>query len=123
MRIDSEGDRAMLARVRGPREPRPWLPLLNAVLALAGNGAELVSHGERPWASATFAGTRHSVALAFQGNDGAAAADAFIAALPDHEFTMRGKLVADATIILVEQVYLPTPSVTVEAELLVLDDA
>jgi len=51
------------------------------------------------------------------------AADLFIAALPDHEFLIGGKLVADAMIVSVEQVALPTPRTLVEAELLVLDDA
>ena len=122
MRIDSESDRAMLAQLRGRRESRPWLPLLNAVLTLAGSHAQLLSHGERPWASVTFAGTRHTVTLAFEGPGGALAAEAFIAALPEHEFTIPGRLVADATIVAVATTLVPEPRMTVEAELLLLDD-
>ena len=50
-------------------------------------------------------------------------ADLFIAMLSDHEFTISGRLVADATILAVDQRALPAPRTLVEAELLVLDDA
>ncbi|MEO6093557.1 MAG: hypothetical protein ABIT04_02870 [Novosphingobium sp.] len=122
MRIDFDADRAISAGVTSRREARPWLPLLNAVLGLAGSHAQLLSHGERAWASITFAGSRHTIALTFAGEDGAAAAEAFIAALPEHEFSIRGRLVADATVVSVDHALLPAPSVTVQAEFLLLDD-
>ena len=122
MRIDVESGRAMLARTGGRRSGRPWLQLLNAVLTLAGPAAELVRHSETPWASVTFTGMRHSVVLSLKGADGAAAGEAFIAALPEHEFTLPGKLVADAAIVCVEQVIGPEAVMTIEAELLLLDD-
>lgn len=50
------------------------------------------------------------------------AADDFIAALPDYEFTIAGWLAADATIISVDQQALPEPKVTVVAEVLLLED-
>lgn len=107
-----------------PRPARtPWTQLLNAVLRLAGHQAALVSHGERPWASATFAGSRHSVVLTFSGAGAQAAGEAFIAALPEHEFTLPGQLVADATVVAVDHAMLPAPVLTVEAELLLLEDA
>jgi len=109
--------------IAAPRARRaPWTQMLNALLRLAGRQAELVSHGERPWASATFSGSRHTVVLTFAGAGAQAAGEAFIAALPEHEFTLPGQLVADATVAAVNHAMLPEPVLTVEAELLLLDD-
>lgn len=123
MQIDPESARSMQANARGSRRHRePWAHLLDAVLRLGGAQARLLRHGERPWASATFSGTRHTVALSFAGAGAQAAGDAFIAALPEHEFSIPGQLVADAAITAVDQVLLPEPLLTVEAELLLLED-
>lgn len=106
-----------------PRPPRaPWTQLLNAVLRVAGRQAEMVSHGERPWASATFSGSRHSIVLTFTGAGAQAAGEAFIAALPEHEFTLPGQLVADASVVAVDHTLLPEPVLMVEAELLLLEE-
>lgn len=102
---------------------RPWLALLSALFDLAQGQAELLRHSERNWASATFAGTRHTVALAFSGSAAIAAGEELIAALPDHEFSIPGQLVADATVISVDQAALPQPRMVVELELLLLEDA
>ena len=102
---------------------RPWLALLSALFDLAQGQAELVRHSERNWASATFAGTRHNVTLAFTGVAAIAAAEALIEAVPEHEFTIPDQLVADAAIVSVEQVALPEPRIVVELELLLLEDA
>lgn len=99
------------------------LPLLTALHELAQGRAQLLSHAERSWASATFAGTRHTVTLAFRDLDGLAAGEHFVALLPEHEFAIPGQLVADATITAVDQLLLPDPVITVTAELLLLQDA
>ncbi|MEE4451112.1 hypothetical protein [Novosphingobium resinovorum] len=99
----------------------PWLRLLSEVLALAGPSAEFLRHSERNWASATFSGARHTIVLAFEGLDGVARGEALIAALPDHEFTVPRHLVADAVVAGVEHRQSP-PRLTVEVELLVLED-
>ena len=104
------------------RARQPWTPLLNAVLRLAGSAATLVRHAESPWASVTFSGTRHTIALGFVGLDGVAAAEAFIAALPEHEFAIAGQLVAEATVTAVDHALLPAPAITVEIELLLLEE-
>lgn len=101
---------------------RPWLSLLSALFDLAQGQAELLRHSERNWASATFAGTRHTVVLAFNGAAAIDAAEALIAALPDHEFAIPGQLVADASVISVDQATLPEPRMVVELELLLLED-
>jgi len=100
----------------------PWLRLLSEVLQLGGTGAEILAHAETPWSSATFTGARHRITLAFDGTDAAAVGEAYIAALPEHEFTVSGHLVADAAIVSVEHRQAPTVRMTVEADLLLLED-
>jgi len=101
---------------------RPWLSLLSALLELGQGQPELLRHSERNWASATFAGTRHNVTLAFNGTEAIVAGEALIEALPDHEFAIPGQLVADASVVSVEQAALPEPRMLVELELLLLED-
>ena len=72
MQIDLQADRAMIDQTRSPHVRRPWLQLLAAVMELAGKQAELLRHAETPWASATFTGSRHNIALAFTGEEAAA---------------------------------------------------
>ncbi|HVR91517.1 MAG TPA: hypothetical protein VHG29_10545 [Novosphingobium sp.] len=123
MRIDPQADRAMV-EASSRRTPRgPWMHLLAALLGLAGGKAELVRHSEHAWSSVTFSGTRHTVLLAFTGAEGVAAGETFIDALPDHEFTIPRQLVADAAVVSVEHLLLPEPRLSVEVELLLLDDA
>jgi hypothetical protein len=106
-----------------PRARQPWGRLLKAVLELAGEPAELVCHAEHDWASATFSGTRHAITLSFSGVDGGEAGEAFIVALPDHEFVIPRWLVADARIVGVHDQQLPERELVVEVELLLLDRA
>lgn len=101
---------------------RPWLSLLTALFDLSGGKAELLRHSERSWASATFAGTKHMVALAFTGMDGVDSAEALIEALPDHEFRIPGQVVADALVVSIDQAALPQPRMVLELELLLLED-
>jgi hypothetical protein len=102
---------------------RPWLPLLSALLELAQGKAELLRHSERPWASVTFAGSRHSVVLAFAGEEALAAGEALIEVLPDHEFNLPGQLVAEAAVTSVEQTMLPEPQMELELTLLLLEES
>lgn len=95
--------------------------LVGEVLALAAGQAKLVHHVERGWASVTFAGTRHILTLTF--TEPLEAGENFIALLPEHQFTIPGQLVADATVISVDHGMSPTPRLTVEVELLLLQEA
>ena len=72
--------------------------LRDALLALSKGAGRLARHEETPWSSITFTGTRHEVALEFQGHEAVEAGEAFIADLPDHEFRIPGQLVADASV-------------------------
>jgi hypothetical protein len=123
VQIDPTADREMLDTARLKRSGRPWLHLLSAVMTLAGSKAELLRHGERPWASATFSGTRHTIALRFSGDAADNAGEAFMALLPEHEFELPGQLVADAAITSVQHDLVPETQLTVEVELLLLQDS
>ena len=86
--------------------------LERALIALAGRG----------WASITFAGTRHTVQLAFETPEAIAGGEVLIAELPDHEFALPGQLVADASVSAVDHALAPSPRLTVTCELLLLED-
>lgn len=124
MQIDPATDRAMQAELgaRPPYARRPWLHLLSAVLQLAGGKVELLRHSERAWASVTFSGSRHAIALSFTGEEAIAAGEAFITALPEHEFTLPRHIVADASVTEVDHALSPEARLTVEVELLLLED-
>ncbi|HEX4847298.1 MAG TPA: hypothetical protein VFV30_04090 [Novosphingobium sp.] len=122
MQIDLSLDQTSLSAARRAARHSPWLPLLSELLALAQGQAELIRHAERNWASVTFSGTRHTVTLAFAGDEAVAAGEAFLTALPDHEFTVPRQLVADAAVVAVEHTALPQPRLEVTAELLLLED-
>ena len=53
----------------------------------------------RPWASVTFSGARHSLALSLQGTGAGAAADAFLDGLAEREFALRGHILADIVLV------------------------
>ena len=97
--------------------------LRDALMALGNHQGEVVTHAEKAWASITFAGARHTVTLRFAGADATAAGEEFIDALPDHEFTLPGQLVADATITAADHRLIPAPELMVECELLLLEDS
>lgn len=121
MQLDP-ADPVLIAAAPRPARTRPWMALLSALLRLGEGRAELVSHAERPWASVTFSGTRHTVRLAFAGADAVAAGERLIDALPEHEFAIPRQLVADAAVLAVTHTALPEPRLEVEIELLLLDD-
>ncbi len=120
MRIDLENPPRLEPTRRSASAP--WQRLLKALMDLCEGQAQLLSHAERPWASVTFAGTRHTVTLRFDGAEAVGEAEQFITNLPEHEFTLPGQLVADAAIVAVDQQCLPQPQITVQAELLLLDE-
>ena len=83
---------------------------------------QVLTHTEKPWASITFAGSRHTLALLFAGDEAVAAGEHFIASLPEHEFAIPRQLVADAAITEVEHRLLPHPRLVVQCELLLLEE-
>ena len=83
---------------------------------------QVLTHTEKAWASITFAGTRHSLAILFAGDEAVEAGEEFVAALPDHEFAIPGQLVADAGVVEVEHRLAPEPRLVVRCELLLLEE-
>lgn len=73
--------------------------IINQILGLCGDGAELVSAQQRNWASATFSGARHIVEILAPPT----AAMQASALLPEHDFGLHGEIVADCSA-LVDQV-------------------
>lgn len=104
-------------KLRGPREL-----LADALLALANGNGHIASHSEKSWASITFAGARHRVELVFEGEEEVEAGECFIAFLPEHDFTIRGQLVADAAVVAVDSTAQP-PRLTVTCEILLLEES
>ena len=96
--------------------------LRDALLTLSDHHAQIVAQSERAWASITFAGARHTFSLIFAGEAAVEAGERFVANLPDHEFTLAGQLVADATVSEVEHRMLPSPRLIVTCEVLMLEE-
>jgi len=108
----------------GPRSRRAPAERLEATLkALTAGQGQVVIHREVPWASITFAGTRHTLSLSFSGTTAVEAGERMIAALPEHEFAIPGQLVADAQVLSVDHAMLPEPVMRVDIELLLLDES
>jgi hypothetical protein len=93
-----------------------------ALTALAGGTGAILSHDEKAWASITFSGTRHQVVLEFCGAESVAGGEELIERLPDHEFTLPGQLVADATITKVDHRFGAMERLEVTAVLLLLEE-
>lgn len=123
MLIEPQAHRTMIETLRSAGARGPWLALLAELVRLSEGFGALVHHAERPWSAITFSGTRHTFRLAFEGAEAVAAGESLIAALPEHEFALPGRLVAEATVISAEHTLIPTQRLVLEAQLLVLDDA
>jgi hypothetical protein len=64
--------------------------------ASAGCAVRVENQRQTAWASATFTGARHDIALVAERNG---SLDAWLAALPEAEFALRGHLVADVAMV------------------------
>lgn len=114
--------KALMGGTPPPRRIATTDRLMRAVREIAGPLAEVVSHAEAPWASITFSGARHTLVLRFAGSDAVSDGENFVIALPEHEFRLRGQLVADAAVTRVDHELLPAPLMEVECEILLLDE-
>lgn len=117
----------MSSETKPPRPPRSRRSssdrVRQAITVLAEHQGQVITHTEKAWASITFAGTRHSIALLFAGEEAVEAGERFVATLPDHEFAIPGQLVADAGVVEVEHRLSPSPRMVVQCDLLLLEDA
>ena len=111
-------------RVAARRAPVGASGHLRDALTALGEGCGTVTRqSERPWASITFEGARHAFEIVFEGCEAVSAGERFVVALPEHEFVLRGQIVAEAAITGVDHTLLPEPRMTVTCELLLLKDA
>ncbi|MCZ8369023.1 MAG: hypothetical protein O9293_03485 [Porphyrobacter sp.] len=94
----------------------------SALQLITGGAGTVLSHEEKAWASITFTGTRHEVVLEFCGPEAVAAGEELIEKLPDHEFTLPGQLVADATITKADHRFGAMERLEVTAVLLLLEE-
>lgn len=60
-----------------------------------GAAVAIESLASRPWASVTFSGARHRLALCIPGPGAAAAADVFLDGLAERDFALAGHVLAD----------------------------
>lgn len=91
------------------------------LVALAGGAGTVRVHAERAWESIVFTGTRHTVQLRYEGAD-VLMGETLIALLPDHNFVIPGQIVADASIVDVDQRFVPDELLTVTVELLLIEE-
>ena len=106
-------------RARRPRDRTARL--VGALNLLGGGQGRLIEHHERPWASITFAGTRHQMTWLFEGIEAVDAGERLIAEAPDHEFALPGQLIAEVAIDEVDHRLDPT-RLEVVMTVLVLDE-
>lgn len=105
-----------------PHPPSERLPELRAVLGWCCGKAQLLFHGEMPWTSATFSGTRHTIVLAFKGGEAIGYGEALLELLPEAEPNLPGKIMADVSVVSIERRAQPVLETIVTLELLMLDD-
>lgn len=98
-----------------------WRQLEAQLLQVAGGDGVILVHSSKAWASITFQGERHSLTIAFDGLTAVERGQALIEALPEHEFTIAGHLVAEATVASADGRADP-PRLTAELEILLLED-
>ena len=91
-------------------------------ISFPGQCLKCLKHEESAWSSITFSGTRHEVTLVFEGAEAVAKGEEFMEALPEHEFTIPGQLVADASIREVDHRFGMHERLQVTAVLLLLEE-
>jgi len=99
----------------------PASALIRAVLTLARGEAQLEEHRGTAWASATFTGMRHVMRVTLAGREGVATGEWLASVLSDHEFCIRGHLVADIAISAVHRRAEGTPAMTLTIEALTVE--
>ena len=87
--------------LRGPDVATRLLRALHAGAAASGTAFEVTETVSRPWASATFSGEQHHLVIQADPIPGFRS---WLAALPDAELPLRGHILADLAIDMVEQV-------------------
>ncbi|WP_106638846.1 hypothetical protein [Allosphingosinicella vermicomposti] len=96
--------------------------LLRAIRKRAGCAVMTIEElSSRPWASATFSGARHKLALRLDGVDAEEVATRFAAGIEAAEFALRGHIVADIAVVGADN--LDGSAVRLRVEALTVEDA
>lgn len=77
---------------------------LGVIFVNLAKGSTLIDADSIPWRSMGLAGERHQIRLRLGGHDAEHEAGRMAQALPDHEFTLPGLLVADVAITATQRV-------------------
>lgn len=93
-----------------------------AMMALAGGHGRLLWHKSKPWASASFAGSRDELGLEFMGVAAVDAGSAMLLQLRDAEFALPGRCVADVELRWNTRLYRPQERIVAVIELLIVED-
>lgn len=92
-------------------------------MALTGGAGQLVCHGERRWASATFGGTRHSIELEFFGRPDVLAGESLIEQIGNVDLAVGGIVIADITVAKAVRTGAPVRHRHLVLDILALDEA
>lgn len=101
---------------RGPDALTLLTRVLLAGAEAAGCPLALLASDSRRWSSATFAGMQHRLTFSAAASP---LLDAWLTALPETEFALRGHLVAD---LVVERIRREGDAMTVELEVLTVEE-
>lgn len=94
MRVEGQGEQSSLRK----RRKDVGSQLIEQIRALAGPNYDVKMVRERPWASITFSGTRHRVAISRSMAGDTGLPPSFTGQIADHEFDLPGHFVADVLI-------------------------
>ena len=81
-----------------PRSASVAEALIGQILSQAGSDTQLLSAREREWASMTFSGARHCIALRICMHEAAVMPPRWLSTLCDYNFHLDGQIVADCSI-------------------------
>lgn len=102
------------------RQTRGREAMKRQLLELAENLGAIIVHKSKPWRSISFEGERHELLMTFEGSQAVGAGSRFAEALPEHEFTIPGQLMADAVVTKIDEQAEP-PFMAIYLELLTLE--
>lgn len=101
----------------------PAMALIRALIELSQSTAALQFHEGHDWASATFSGMRHRLALIFTGTEAISAGNILAEQLEAHEFTLKRHVVIDIHVAHRVERHEGEPTLLLEIEALTVEDS
>ncbi|MEM1132624.1 MAG: hypothetical protein AAGH53_06795 [Pseudomonadota bacterium] len=117
----------MLVHVETKAESRitghdPATALIRELIEMTDGAAQLRFHEGHDWASATFTGMRHRLALTFSGSDGVSIGHLLADRLEEHEFSLKRHVVIDIHVAHRVERHEGEPTLLLEIEALTVED-